>query len=71
MGQIFSKPLISLFQNSAKSSHYPDPWKKFIIPVDEKNAKQLVPNCCPISLLPIFCKIFEKIISIGFITVFK
>ena len=65
------KPLISLFQNSIKSSHYPDLWKKFNIPVDKENTKQLIPNYCPISLVAICRKIFEKIISIGFMTFFK
>ena len=55
------KPLIILFKNSTKSSHYPDIWKRSnIIPVHKKNDKQLVINYRPISLLPIFGKIFEK-----------
>ena len=55
--------MIILFQNSTKSSHYPDIWKKSnIIPVHKKNDKQLVKNYRPISLLPIFGKLFEKII---------
>ena len=57
------KPLILLFKNSTKSSCYPDIWKRSnIIPVHIKNDKQLVNNYRPISLLPIFGKIFEKII---------
>ena len=57
------KPLIILFENLNKSSYYPDIWKKSnIIPVHKKNDKQLVNNYRPISLLPIFGKIFEKII---------
>ena len=57
------KPLILLFENSSKSSYYPDIWKKSnIIPVHKKNDKQLVNNYRPISLLPIFGKIFEKTI---------
>ena len=57
------KPLIILFENSIKSSCYPDIWKRSnIIPVHKKNDKQLVNNYRPISLLPIFGKIFEKII---------
>ena len=44
-------------------SCYPDIWKKSnIIPAHKKNDKQLVNNYRPISLLPIFGKIFEKII---------
>ena len=57
------KPLIILFGNSIKSSCYSDIWKRSnIIPVHKKNDKQLVNNYRPISLLPIFGKIFEKII---------
>ena len=55
------KPLIILFQNFIKSSHYPDIWKKSnIIPVHKKDDKQLIQNYRPISLLPIFAKIFQK-----------
>ena len=57
------KPLIILFQNSTKSSNYPDISKKSnIIPVHKKNENQLVENYQPISLLPIFGKLFKKII---------
>ena len=57
------KPLTILFQNSTKSSCYPLTWKRSnIIPAHKKNDKQLVENYLPISLLPIFGKIFEKII---------
>ena len=55
------EPLIILFKNSTKSSHYPDIWKRSnIIPVHNKNDEKLVINFRPISLLPIFGKIFEK-----------
>ena len=57
------KPLTISLQNSMKSSCYPFIWKTSnIIPVHKKNDKQLVKNYRPISLLPIFGKIFEKII---------
>ena len=57
------KPLTFLLKTSVRSSHYPDIWKKSnIIPVHKKNDKRLVNNCRPISLLPVFGKIFEKII---------
>ena len=57
------KPLLILFKNSLKLSYYPDIWKKSnIIPAHKKNDKQLLNNYRPISLLPIFGKIFEKII---------
>ena len=57
------KPLILLFQNSAKLSYYPDIWERSnIIPVHKNNDKQLVKNYRPISNLPIFGKNFEKIV---------
>ena len=57
------KPLLILFKNSLKFSYYPDIWKKSnIIPAHKKNDKQLFNNYRPLSLLPIFGKIFEKII---------
>ena len=57
------KPLTVLFVNSIKSSCYPDIWKKSnIIPLHKKSDKQLVENYRPISLLPIFGKIFKKVI---------
>ena len=57
------QPLTILFQNSTKSSCYPVIWKRSnIIPAHKNNDKQLVENYRPISLLPIFGKIFEKII---------
>ena len=56
-------PLVILFQNSAKLSYYSDIWRRSnIIPVHKKNDKQIVKNYRPISALPIFGKIFEKII---------
>ena len=62
-GKLFLKPLILLLQNSCKLSYFPDIWKRSnIIPVHKKNDKQLVKNYRPISLLPIFGKIFEKTI---------
>ena len=55
------KPLFILFKNLLKFSYYPDIWKKSnIILAHKKNDKQLVNNYRPISLLPIFGKIFEK-----------
>ena len=56
------KPLTFLFKTSVRSSHYPDIWKKSNIPVHNNNDKRLVNNYRPISLLPVFGKIFEKII---------
>ena len=57
------KPLTILFTNSTSSCCYPDIRKKsHIIPAHKKNDKRLVNNYQPISLLPMFGKIFQKII---------
>ena len=56
-------PLKLIFESAIKSGHFPDCWKKGnIIPIHKKESKYLVKNYRPISLLPIFGKIFEKII---------
>ena len=61
--KLLLKILILLFHNSLKSFCHSDIWKRFnIIPVNKKSDKKLVKNYRPISLLPIFGKIFEKII---------
>ena len=52
-----------MFQNSLKSSIYPSTWKKAnVTPVHKKGDKQCVSNYRPVSLLPVFGKIFEKLI---------
>ena len=61
--KLLLKPLIILSKNSTKSSHYPEIWERYnIILVHKKNDKHLVKNYRPTYLLPIFGKIFEKII---------
>ena len=58
-----AKPLCLLFKNCFEASTFPDEWKKGnVIPVYKKGDKQTVTNYRPISLLPIFSKIFERII---------
>ena len=61
--KIIRSKAINYFKNSTKSSHYADIWKRSnIISVHKKNDKRLVKNYRPISPLPIFRKIFEKIV---------
>ena len=62
-GDSIIPPLKRIFESAIRSSHFPDAWKKGnIIPVHKKGSKNLVKNYRPISLLPIFGKILEKII---------
>ena len=52
-----------IFETAIRSICFPDSWKKGnIILVHKKESKNLVKNYRPISLLPIFGKIFEKVI---------
>ena len=56
-------PLTLIFQNSMAAGTFPTQWKRAnIVPVHEKNDKQIVSNYRPVSLLPICSKIFEKLI---------
>ena len=58
-----ANPLFLLFKNCLEASTFPEEWKKGnIIPIHKKGDKQSVSNYRPISLLPIFSKIFERII---------
>ena len=56
-------PLKIIFQNCLDKGAFPKIWKMGnIVPVHKKSSKQLINNYRPISLLPVFGKIFEKII---------
>ena len=42
---------------------FPDDWKKSnVVPIHEKESKILIKNYRPISLLPIFSKVFERLV---------
>ena len=57
------RPLELIFQSCFENGKFPSEWKKAdVVPIYEKNDKQLVKNYRPISLLPIFGKIFEHLI---------
>ena len=57
------KPLSIIFNNCITEGYFPLLWKKGnIIPIHKKGSKQEITNYRPISLLPIFSKIFERII---------
>ena len=62
-GDSIVSPLKMIFESAITSGHFPDTWKKGnITPVHKKESKNLIKNYRPISLLPIFGKIFEKVI---------
>ena len=54
-------PLKLIFQNILETSIYPNIWKLVnVTHIFKKDDRQLVKNYRPISLLPIFAKLFEK-----------
>ena len=58
-----SLPLKIIFETSLKHGVFPEIWKKAnVVPSHKKENKTLIKNYRPISLLPIFSKIFERII---------
>ena len=62
-GKSIVYPLNLVFEVSLQCGEFPDYWKKAnVVPVHKKESKNLVKNCRPITLLPIFEKIFERVI---------
>ena len=56
-------PLKLIFKNILETGIFPDQWKKAnVTPVHKKDDKQLIKNYRPISLLPVFAKVYERII---------
>ena len=56
-------PLKIIFDQSLKNGVFPEIWKRAnVVPVHKKDDKSLVKNYRLISLLPIFGKIFERVI---------
>ena len=56
-------PLKIIFEHSIKKGIFPEIWKKAnVVPVHKREDKMLVKNYRPISLLPIFGKMFERVI---------
>ena len=56
-------PLSIIFTNCIRKGVFPKLWKMAnVVPVHKKDSKQLMKNYRPISLLPVFGKMFEKIL---------
>ena len=61
--QFFLKPVYNLFQFSLKKGNFPTNWKRGnVVPVQKKGNKDLINDYGPVSLLPIFSKIYETCI---------
>ena len=67
------KPLVKIYQFSLDSCIFPNRWKRAnVVPVyKNKGDKSVVKNYRPVSLLPIFGKIFEKCIFDSIYTYFE
>ena len=62
-GESIYKPLNLIFKSCLKAGQFLSEWKKAnVVPVFKKGDKQLVKSHCPISLLPITGKIFERLL---------
>ena len=62
-GRSIARPLFIIFKNCIAKGHFPKKWKMAnVIPVYKKKERNLITNYRPVSLLPIFGKLFEKVI---------
>ena len=69
-GESIALPLKLLFETALKEKKFPDIWKLAnAVPVHKKEEKKLLKNYRPISLLPIFSKIFERVIYNSLLTI--
>ena len=64
--EVITISLKLIFDQSLKKWKFPEIWKVAnVVPVHKKEDKSLVKNYRPISLLPIFAKVFERVIYIS------
>ena len=57
------KPLSIIFKNCLKTGTFQNNWKNSnVVPIHKKGDKQLLQNYCPVSLIPVCSKIFERIV---------
>ena len=62
-GKSLCKPLEMIFKSCIIKGEYPSEWRKAnVVPVHKKRKRQSLKNYRPISVLPIFGKICERII---------
>ena len=57
------KPLSIIFNNCKLKKTFPNLWQKAnVVPIHKKKEKDLVKNYRPVSILPIFWKLFQRLI---------
>ena len=62
-GDAITFPLKLIFRSMINEGVFPDDWKKSnVVPFHEKESKNLIKNYRPISLLPIFSEVFERLV---------
>ena len=62
-GNFIYKTLQLIFRSCIENGKFPSEWKKAnTVPVHKKGNKQTLENYCPVSLLPICGKVFERLI---------
>ena len=62
-GEAICRPLNIIFKTCLNTGKFPSEWKKDnVVPIHKKDVKQNVKNYRPVSLLPIYGKIFECLI---------
>ena len=62
-GKAIAIPLKLIFRSMLEEGVFPDDWKKSnVVPIHKRDSKNLIKNYRPISLLPIFSKVFERLI---------
>ena len=60
-GKSIAFPLSLIFQSTLNDGVFPDDWEKSNVPCHKKDSKNLIRNYQPISLLPVFSKLFERL----------
>ena len=62
-GNSISLPFKLIFKSMINESVFPEDWKKSnVVPIHKKESKNLIKNYRPIILLPIFSKVFERLV---------
>ena len=62
-GKIIAISLKLIFRSMLQEGDFPSDWKKSnVVPIHKRDAKNLITDYRSISLLPIFSKVFERLI---------
>ena len=70
-GKTIAIPEKLMFRSMLEEGVFPDDWKKSnVVPIHKKDSKNLIKNYRPISLLPIFSKVFERLTFNSFFNYF-